>query len=281
MKLKATRILIPFVCIGFLMSGCDSGVFDSEFTYSVVRQPASTDRDAVSFSGQDSIGANSVPAERPADSSASSGSSSQSQFAFTASADPNGVTVTGCLFSSPSVTVPAVLDGMAVTGIAANAFGDGIERVSLPASAVRISPRAFDSGSQIRSIEVAADNPNYSSSDGMLFDKSGAKLIRCPIGREGTVTVPNGVTDMEAMAFSGCCHVGEILLPDGLTAIGDTAFAGCKELTAITVPASVSSMGISVFSQCYGLRDVYVDKNAASSWSDDWLPPAGCRVHRT
>ena len=53
-------------------------------------------------------------------------------------------------------------------------------------------------------------------------------------------------------------NIIKVTLPDSLTSIGALAFTGCKELTSINLPEGVTVIGDSAFKQCYSLESVTI-----------------------
>lgn len=41
--------------------------------------------------------------------------------------------------------------------------------------------------SVLEAINVNNDNKNYSSRGGVLYNKTGTKLVRCPVGKKGNI----------------------------------------------------------------------------------------------
>ena len=81
-----------------------------------------------------------------------------------------------------------------------------LKSINIPASLTSISINnvggsPFRSCSLLTAITVEADNPNYSSADGVLFDKNKTKLICCPGGKQGSYEIPGTVTSIEIGAF--------------------------------------------------------------------------------
>ena len=109
-----------------------------------------------------------------------------------------------------------------VTSIGWSAFSgcSGLTTVTIPGSVEIVGVRAFSGCSGLTSIEVDALNPNYSSLDGVLFDKDRTRLIHYPEGKAGDYFIPGSVTE-----------------------IGDYAFSGCSGLTTVTIPGSVTKIG--------------------------------------
>ena len=119
---------------------------------------------------------------------------------------------------------------------------------TIPNSVTSIGDGAFSNNfSSLSAITVDANNPFYSSLDGVLFNKNKTTLIQCPRGKSGSYTIPSSVTSIGDGAFSGCYL--DVTIPNSVTSIGNSAFYGCN-LTSVTIPNSVTSIGDSAFSGC-------------------------------
>lgn len=115
--------------------------------------------------------------------------------------------------------------------------------------------------SLLASIDVDAFNPDYTSIDGVLYNKDITTLIRCPEGKE-KVTIPHSVTEIGTEAFHGCSSLIEIRIPHSVTRIGLRTFYGCSSLEEIVIPNSVSRIGRSAFENCTSLSFVKIPRNA-------------------
>jgi len=104
----------------------------------------------------------------------------------------------------------------------------------------------------------------YSSLDGILYDKEAASLIHCPGGKTGIINIPDTVTSIENLAFSGCRSLTSVIMPDTVTSIDNSAFSGCTGLTGITIPGSVARIGNSAFSGCTGLTGITIPDGVTS-----------------
>ena len=105
-----------------------------------------------------------------------------------------------------SLTIPN-----SVTYISYYAFWgcSGLTSVTIPISVTYIGNNAFSDCSRLGNITVDPGNANYSSIDGILFNKDATSLICCP-GAKTTVTIPNSVTSIGDRAFFDCSNLEAI-----------------------------------------------------------------------
>lgn len=78
------------------------------------------------------------------------------------------------------------------------------------------------------------------------------------------LTIPDSVTSIGDVAFSGCRALTSVTIPDGVTSIGDSAFSRCSSLTSVTIPDSVTSIGNSAFWYCSSLTGVTIPDSVTS-----------------
>jgi internalin A len=106
-------------------------------------------------------------------------------------------------------------------------------------------------------IEVHPDVKNYTTIDGVLFNKNVTTLIKYPrLKTNTTYTIPSTVTEIRWDAFKGCEYLTKIALPDSVTSIGDSAFALNPVLTEITIPSGVTEIDNFMFFGCTGLKSI-------------------------
>ena len=160
-----------------------------------------------------------------------------------------------------SVTIPN-----SVTSIGDRAFSgcSGLTSVTIPNSVTSIGSGAFGNCSSLTSMNVANDNKNYSSKDGVLFNKQQTMLIQCPCGKQGAYIIPNSVTGIGEMAFADCSSLTSVTIPNSVTDIGRWAFIGCRSLISVTIPNSVTSIGISAFFDCSSLTYIEIPNSVTS-----------------
>ncbi len=84
----------------------------------------------------------------------------------------------------------------------------------------------------------------------------------------GVLTLPEGLTSIEAEAFLNTSAYDKVILPDGLQKINIYAFAG-SSITEITFPASVSFISFAAFDGCDGLTAYVIEGSYAHKWCTD------------
>ncbi len=115
----------------------------------------------------------------------------------------------------------------------------------------------------LETIVVASDNPNYSSIDGVLFDKEGTTLLRCPMGKQGTYTIPSNVTSIAYGAFSGCDNLISVTIPENISSVANNAFNGVLNII-YAGSLSVSSWGARSVNGYMENNIVYSDETKTS-----------------
>ena len=140
--------------------------------------------------------------------------------------------------------------------------------IEIPSSVTHIDISAFDYCIELTSINVSRYNTNYSSEDGILYDKNKTTLVSIPEGKKGSIVLLSGVTCIGDNACSGCLMTS-IEIPLSVTSIGKNAFWGCHGLTSIEIPSSVTSIGDNAFMWCRGLTNINVSKDNLSYSSED------------
>ena len=168
-------------------------------------------------------------------------------------------TITEYTGNDRDVIVPSSLAEYSVTSISYSVFYwcEGLTSITIPGSVTFIDDSAFARCTSLTSITVDSQNQNYSSENGVLYNKDKTILIYCPMGKtEESFTMPNSVTDIGNDAFRGCENLTSIIISDKVTSIGNSAFNSCTGLTAITIPNSVTDIGTYAFAYCDSLTSI-------------------------
>ena len=181
---------------------------------------------------------------------------------WTESGYQNGVSITR--YKGPDsgeVVIPKTIEGYEVKWIGYAVFRDciGITSIVIPDSVISIDRSVFSGCTSLAEITVSPDNKNYSSFDGVLFNKDGSELIVYPKGNgRSAYTVPDGVTSISDSAFSGCTSLTEIVIPDSVTSIGESAFSGCTSLSKVDLPKKLTTIEAYTFSGCSSLESIVI-----------------------
>ena len=92
-------------------------------------------------------------------------------------------------------------------GITVTSNGDGTATMHIGADvSIDYSNNVFDIDS-VSAFDVDASNSTYSSIDGLLYDRLGTTLYRCPVGMSGNITVGMAVTTISSGAFDDCGQI--------------------------------------------------------------------------
>lgn len=158
--------------------------------------------------------------------------------------------------------------GSGVLSIGASAFEYCfLTSIAIPASVTNLGPYMFV-GCPLSLIMLDPQNAFYSSTNGILFNKSQSILVQAPPAWPvGEYTIPSSVTSIQAGAFEGCGNLTNVTIPDTVTNIGDSAFSG-SGLQTVTVPNSIGCIAGSEFSSCGGLTNVVFGNHVTSI--GDW-----------
>ena len=168
---------------------------------------------------------------------------------------PNNVTSIGSSAFQSCGGLTGVTLGNKVASIGSSAFWNcgSLSSVALPNSVVSIGDYAFTKCSGLTALTVEALPSCYASVDGVLFNQNQTTLVVYPMGKAGSYTVPNGVTNIGSGAFCYCTNLTGVTLPDSVTSIGYVAFAGCTSLASVTFGTNVVSIGSAAFYNCTSL----------------------------
>lgn len=100
-----------------------------------------------------------------------------------------------------------------VTKIGAFAFyGSSVKNIEISAKIASIGSYALCACRNLENITVDAENPNYSSLRGVLYNKSGSELITYPAGRdENSCIISKEVEKVSNMAFYFCSGIKKVI----------------------------------------------------------------------
>lgn len=131
-----------------------------------------------------------------------------------------------------------------------------LRSIYIPASVDTINKHAISS-SNLESIEISPDNPNFCSENNCILDKDKTRLL---IGCKGSA-IPEGITEIENSAFSGCRGLEKITIPSHVKKVGNDAFSYCTGLSELTIEDGVEKLGWASFMGCTSLFKVVLPES--------------------
>lgn len=161
--------------------------------------------------------------------------------------------VSGVDETAESVTIPAAVQGAPVVSVLYGALCS----VSL------------------KEILVADDQENFTTKDGVLFDKKGTTLVAYPLGRTGSYAVPEGTTVIDYYAFSApedYDGLTEVTFPESLRSFSAYAFMNQCGLTELVLPEGFQDLRECALYNCKGLKTLHLSRDLRTFFK----PCGGC-----
>lgn len=209
-------------------------------------------------------------------------SSPASDFQYEELAD-NTIKITKYIGTDDIVEIPADIGGKSVSAVGSSAFDkcNSVTQLVIPAAVSSIETNAIVRCPSLTEISVDTGNQNFSSVDGVLFNKAQTELIRYPEGKAGAYVIPDGVADIGKNACLRCDGLTEVTIPSSVKNIGDSAFwlcsnltqvhmaegveviksgafTACTKLAGITLPGSLTAIETHAFENCPGLTEITI-----------------------
>ena len=190
------------------------------------------------------------------------------------------------------LTLPAELDGYAVSGVGDSAFAEcySLTSVTFPESILHVGVNPFEHCDNLSRYLVPDGHPTLAAAGSALYSKADNRLICYPRTRSTpkSCEIPEGITAIGDRAFSWCFYVESITIPDSVTSIGEMAFFGCHALTSLAIPEGVTRIRSDCFYSCSAMTGItlpqsltHIDDRAfywCSALSDITLPAGLQRI---
>ena len=120
-----------------------------------------------------------------------------------------------------------------------------LKRLELPATITKVGIATIEN---LQEVIVDKANTEFSSEDGVLFNKKKNILLFFPRGRDvKKYAIPDGVETIAEEAFRGQPFIEEIVFPDSTIAIEKRAFANCGSLREVHLGKNLKKIGVESF----------------------------------
>ena len=179
---------------------------------------------------------------------------------------PDSLTSIGnkAFYNCRNLTSLNIPNGVTDIGDMAFAGCSGLTYINIPESVISIGKQVFLDCSDKLNIEVSLKNNNYSSIDGVLFNKDQTEIIKyAKDGIQPDYIIPSSVIRIGDYAFQGCDNLISVTIPNSVTSIGSLAF-NCFGLSSIIIPDSVTEIANRAFSSCTSLTSIIVSDSVKS-----------------
>ena len=168
-------------------------------------------------------------------------------------------TITKYNGSAANVTIPSTIYGNKVCKIGNGAFSENlnIKSVYIPNTVTYIGWYAFENCSYLSKVTfpLKLKYIGYWS-----FSNTALQSI----------TIPNGVTDLDESAFVFCKKLSSVNIPNSVKTIGKQCFRECTSLVNITIPNSVTSLGAWCFKDCNNLKSISIGSGLTGCEFNKW-----------
>ena len=189
---------------------------------------------------------------------------------------------------SKAVTIPSTIDRYKVTGIGWSAFSGctglksitipssvteiggyafrgckGLKSITIPSSVTEIGENAFRGCTGLTSIIADKNNKNYTSVNGVLFNKNKTEILAYPNAKSSSYVIPSSVTEIGSAAFYDCTGLKSVTIPSSVKEIGIDAFSDCTGLKSVTISNGVTNIESWAFYGCTGLKSVTIPSSVA------------------
>ncbi|MBQ2835693.1 MAG: leucine-rich repeat protein [Clostridia bacterium] len=182
----------------------------------------------------------------------------------------------------------SVCDNLKEVNISSTVLGIGIDTVTmewdegmLEGLVITSTGEVFKECASLKNINVNSNNKNYSSDNGVLYNKNKTSLVIYPAGKENEeFEIPDTVTEICADAFDSCVNLKSIEIPgtveeiknqcfrgsnlinvilnEGLKRIGEYAFYENDSIQEIYIPSTVESIGEGALGKMESLKNIEV-----------------------
>lgn len=189
-----------------------------------------------------------IPDEPP---SAESAPVSEAESAFQIKKTGTCCTITQYTGSAEHLAIPAVIQGLPVTAIDAEAFRGNmtLTSVTIPEGVSAIYYAAFRECTCLQHVSLPES----------LLTIQGNAFQSCRQLRE--IKLPQALSTIQSYTFNACQSLTSIVIPENVVSIGESAFDYCTKLITVTLPQGIREIGNNAFYRCYELSRINLSAN--------------------
>ena len=173
---------------------------------------------------------------------------------------PDSVTDIGVFVFEDCTSLESATIGAGVTYI--NDMFNGctsLKSIFIPENVINVGNDPFLGCNSLENITVDANNTNYTSIDGSLYNKDATRLIKYAVGKTDTsFVVPDSVIYISANAFENCTSLKNVTIGANVINIGMSAFSNCTSLESVIIGDSVEYIGERTFLNCTSLESIMI-----------------------
>lgn len=138
-------------------------------------------------------------------------------------------------------------------GEAAFSSCKNLESVKIGKNLETLGLDAFVSCKKLAGVEISAENPNFKSIDGIIYNGDATKLIKCVEGKTGDIVIPESTTELDIEAFFRCANITAVTMSDNVTTIGSICFDACSSMQSIKLSKNLQTVSDYMLNGCSSL----------------------------
>lgn len=134
-----------------------------------------------------------------------------------------------------------------------------LREVTLPSGVTQIPAYTFNSCQKLKKVVA----PGWSTGKVYKETFSGCYSLE-------SISIPNGITEIEQKAFNNCLSLTSITIPNSVSTIGQGAFGYCDGLTSVTIGSGITSINSYAFQYSPNLTTITINKPQGSVSGAPW-----------
>lgn len=140
-----------------------------------------------------------------------------------------------------------------------------LEKAVIGKSVTNLSGTSFQYCDNLEEVVISAENPYFTTVDGVLYSKDKKTLLYYPCARtDESFTIPEGVEEVQDYAFMYAENLENVQFPSTVKTLGMGVFSYCSSLKSAALPESVVDIPSETFYYCSNLESVKLSSNLKS-----------------